>query len=125
MTQTAILGVPETHAIAKAQAKAGTLGTLALALECIADNARPVLVIVRVADGEGETDEAREDDQTSKVVGDYVGGERTGIQALLEAEQNLGVKPRILVLEVKGSIPVLCLIFAFCLIIFKLFFFLF
>ena len=82
--------------IAKAQAKAGTLGTLAIALECIAENARPVLVIVRVADGEGETDEAREDDQTSKVVGDYVGGERTGIQALLEAEQNLGVKPRIL-----------------------------
>ena len=82
--------------IAKAQAKAGTLGTLAIALECIAENARPVLVIVRVADGEGETDESREVDQTSKVVGDYVGGERTGIQALLEAEQNLGVKPRIL-----------------------------
>ena len=82
--------------ISKAQAAAGTKGTLATALACIADNARPVLVIVRVADGKGATDEERAADQTSKVVGDYVGGKRTGIQALLAAEQQLGVKPRIL-----------------------------
>jgi len=82
--------------IAKARAKAGTLGTLSGALAAIADQARPVLVIVRVPDGVGATDEDKAADQTSKVVGDYVGGERTGIQALLTAEQQLGVKPRIL-----------------------------
>ena len=38
--------------IAKAQAKAGTKGTLATALACIAEQSRPVLVIVRVQDGE-------------------------------------------------------------------------
>lgn len=82
--------------IAKAQAKAGTLGTLSTALAAIADQARPVLVIVRVADGEGIDEAAKAADQTSKVVGDYVGGKRTGIQALLDAESELGVKPRIL-----------------------------
>lgn len=82
--------------IAKAQAKAGTQGTLATALAAIADQSRPVLVIVRVADGVGADDEAKAADQTSKVVGDYVGGQRTGIQALLAAEQQLGAKPRIL-----------------------------
>ncbi len=82
--------------IGKAQAKAGTLGTLSTALACIAENSRPVLVIVRVPDGVGADDEAKAADQISKVVGDYVGGQRTGIQALLAAEQQLGVKPRIL-----------------------------
>ncbi len=82
--------------IAKAQAKAGTKGTLATALAAIAEQARPVLVIVRVADGVGATELEKDADQTSKVVGDYVGGTRTGIQALLAAEQQLGVKPRIL-----------------------------
>lgn len=82
--------------IAKAQAKAGTKGTLATALAAIADQARPVVVVVRVADGVGADDAAKAADQTSKVVGDYIGGVRTGIQALLAAEQQLGVKPRIL-----------------------------
>lgn len=82
--------------IAKAQAKAGTLGTLASALESIADQSRPVLVIVRVPDGVGATDEAKAADQISKVVGTFAGGVRTGIQALLDAESNLGVKPRII-----------------------------
>ena len=82
--------------IAKAQVMAGTMGTLSTALAAIADQARPVLVIVRVADGEGADDAAKAADQTSKVVGDYIDGKRTGIQALLAAEQQLGVKPRIL-----------------------------
>lgn len=82
--------------ITKAQDKAGTQGTLANALAAIADQARPVLVIVRVADGVGADDEAKAADQTSKLVGDYVGGKRTGIQALLDAVSALGVKPRIL-----------------------------
>lgn len=82
--------------IAKARAKAGTQGTLAAALAAIADQARPVLVIVRVGEGVGATEEERAADLNSKVIGDYVDGERTGIQALLTAEQQLGVKPRIL-----------------------------
>ncbi|MDP3229373.1 MAG: phage tail sheath subtilisin-like domain-containing protein [Acidovorax sp.] len=82
--------------IAKAQAAAGVLGTLSPALAAIADQARPVLVIVRVADGVGADDAEKAADQTSKVVGENVGGNRTGIQALLSAEQQLGVKPRIL-----------------------------
>lgn len=82
--------------IAKAQAAAGSLGTLSTALAAIADQSRPVLVIVRVPDGVGEDAQAKAADQTSKVVGTYVGGVRTGIQALLNAESQLGVKPRIL-----------------------------
>ena len=82
--------------IAKAQAKAGTLGTLATALACIAEQSRPVLVIVRVPDGVGADDEEKAADQTSKVVGTFQNGVRTGIQALLDAESELGVKPRIL-----------------------------
>ena len=82
--------------IAKAQAKAGTLGTLATALACIAEQSRPVLVIVRVPDGVGADDEEKAADQTSKVVGTFQNGVRTGIQALLDAESQLGVKPRIL-----------------------------
>lgn len=82
--------------IAKAQAAAGTLGTLKGALEAIADQARPVLVIVRVPDGEGADEAAKVDDLISKVVGENTGGKRTGIQALLGAEVATGVKPRIL-----------------------------
>ncbi|RYF66319.1 MAG: phage tail protein [Comamonadaceae bacterium] len=82
--------------IAKAQAAAGSLGTLKGALEAIADQARPVLVIVRVADGVGADEAAKAADQVSKVVGENVGGKRTGIQSLLTAEASLGVKPRIL-----------------------------
>lgn len=82
--------------IAKARAKAGTQGTLSGALATISDQSRPVLVIVRIPDGEGATAEERKADLTSKAVGDYINGQRTGIQALLAAEQQLGVKPRIL-----------------------------
>lgn len=82
--------------IAKAQAAAGKLGTLSTALNIIANQVRPVIIVVRVADGVGDTDEAKAADQTSKVVGDYKQGKRTGVQALLDAQTQLGVKPRIL-----------------------------
>ena len=81
--------------IAKAQAAAGKLGTLSGALNIIANQVRPIIVVVRVADGVGATPEERAADQISKVIGDYIGGKRTGIQALLDAKM-LGVKPRIL-----------------------------
>ncbi|WP_313073366.1 phage tail sheath subtilisin-like domain-containing protein [Melaminivora sp.] len=82
--------------IDKAQAKAGTLGTLGPALACIAQNARPVLVIVRVPEGVGADADEKAADQASKAIGGYADGQRSGIQALLAAEQQLGVKPRIL-----------------------------
>ncbi|ATH13822.1 phage tail protein [Delftia acidovorans] len=82
--------------IEKALDAAGTTGTLPEALKAIKDQARPVLVIVRVPLGAGATPEDAEADQTSLVIGDNVGGKRSGIQALLTAQQQLGVKPRIL-----------------------------
>lgn len=84
------------NSISKAQAAAGETGTLTEALEIIADQVRPILIVVRVAEGVGATAEEREADQTSKVVGDYIGGKRTGVQALLSAQSMLGVKPKIL-----------------------------
>src|SRR5256885_323268 len=50
--------------------KAGTKGTLALALNAIKEQCRPVLVVVRVADGEGATEAERRTDQDAKVIGD-------------------------------------------------------
>jgi len=82
--------------ISRAQGMAGTKGTLKAALDRIALQTRPVLVIVRVAEGEGETEEEKAADQTSKVVGTNTLGMRTGIQALLAAQSQTGVRPRIL-----------------------------
>lgn len=80
-----------------ASGKAGELGTLAQALDAIADQSSPVTVVVRVADGEGADDAAKEADQTSKIIGGVTaGGQYTGMKALLAAEAQLGVKPRIL-----------------------------
>ncbi|HDR9359264.1 TPA: phage tail sheath protein [Burkholderia vietnamiensis] len=71
--------------------KAGDKGTLARSLDAIASQAKPVTVVVRVADG---VDEAG---TTSNVIGTTtVGGAYTGMQALLAAQSKLGVKPRIL-----------------------------
>ncbi|MEQ5834216.1 phage tail sheath C-terminal domain-containing protein [Marinobacter sp. NFXS9] len=70
---------------------AGTKGTLPGALDAIADQASATVVIVRVEEG---ADEAATEDN---VIGTTTAaGKKTGLQALLSAEQNLGVKPRIL-----------------------------
>lgn len=77
--------------------KAGTKGTLAATLDAIAEQCLPVTVVVRVADGEGETDEDKAADLVSKVVGTTLpNGSYTGMKALLSAPAKLGVKPRIL-----------------------------
>lgn len=87
--------------------KAGTLGTLAAALDAIADNASPVTVVVRVADGVGETDEAKQADQISKVIGTVTAdGQYTGLKALLGAKAKLGVTPRILGVPGLDALPV-------------------
>lgn len=77
--------------------KAGTKGTLAASLEAISQQARPIVVVVRVPDGVGDTPEAKAADLTSNVIGEVLpSGEYTGAKALLAAEAQLGVKPRIL-----------------------------
>ncbi|WP_318389661.1 phage tail sheath protein [Enterobacter sp.] len=74
-----------------ASGKAGESGTLARSLDAIADQAKPVTVVVRVAQGETEAE------TTSNIIGGVTAdGKRTGIKALLAAQSQLGVKPRIL-----------------------------
>lgn len=74
-----------------ASGKAGEQGTLAKSLDAIADQASPVTVVVRVAEG------ATEAETTSNIVGGVTpAGQYTGLKALLAAEAQLGVKPRIL-----------------------------
>ena len=70
--------------------KAGTQGTLARSLQAIADQTNAVVVVVRV---DQKVDPA---EQTTAAIGGQVGGKYTGMKALLTAEQNLKVKPRIL-----------------------------
>ncbi|MDC9607314.1 phage tail sheath protein [Xenorhabdus griffiniae] len=71
--------------------KAGEKGTLAASLKAIAAQAQPVTVVVRVA--EGETEEKT----SSNIIGGVTPeGKKTGMQALLAAQSQLGVKPRIL-----------------------------
>jgi hypothetical protein len=69
---------------------AGTGGTLLPTLEAIADQTSPILVVVRVA--AGVDDEATE----ANVIGSIVNGVGTGLQALLDAEAKLDVRPRII-----------------------------
>lgn len=71
--------------------KAGVDGTLAKTLDAIADHGAPIVVVVRVAEG---LDQAA---TTTNVIGTVtVGGQYTGMQALLAAEAKIGVRPRIL-----------------------------
>lgn len=71
--------------------KAGTTGTLLPTLKAIASQTNPVVVVVRVTPG---ADEAA---TSAAVIGTVTaGGQKTGLQALLDAEAVTGVKPRIL-----------------------------
>lgn len=76
--------------IRSAIGKAGTGGTLLPALEAIADQTSPILVVVRVAPG---LDDAA---TTANVIGGNAGGVATGMQCLLDAQAQLGIRPRIL-----------------------------
>lgn len=69
---------------------AGTGGTLLPALEAIADQTSPILVVVRVAPGEDDAE------TTANVIGGNSGGVATGMQCLLDAQAQLGIRPRIL-----------------------------
>ncbi len=84
-----------------ASGKAGEGGTLARSLDAIADQASPVTVVVRVEEGESEAE------TTSNIIGGVTaGGQYTGMKALLAAEAQLGVKPRILGVPGLDSLPV-------------------
>lgn len=80
--------------VQSAIAKAGKQGTLAASLQAIADQAKPVIVVVRVAEGSGEDANAQ---TLSNIIGTTdENGKYTGLKALLTAEAVTGVKPRIL-----------------------------
>ncbi|RDL15957.1 phage tail sheath protein [Serratia fonticola] len=71
--------------------KAGKKGTLADALQAIADQCKPVTVVVRVAEGKDAAE------TTSNIIGGTnATGQNTGLKALLTAQSVTGVKPRIL-----------------------------
>ncbi|WP_017641666.1 phage tail sheath protein [Pseudomonas sp. 313] len=71
--------------------KAGTKGTLATSLQAIADQSKPVVVVVRVADGASAAEL-----QSNLIGGVSAAGKYTGMKALLAAKAQLGVTPRIL-----------------------------
>ncbi|WP_436893922.1 phage tail sheath protein [Siccibacter turicensis] len=77
--------------------KAGKKGTLGAALQAIADQSKPVTVVVRVEEGSGEDAETAFAQTVSNVIGTTdASGNYTGLKALLTAEAVTGVKPRIL-----------------------------
>ncbi|WP_454711106.1 phage tail sheath protein [Cupriavidus nantongensis] len=89
--------------------KAGTKGTLRASLEAITDQANPMTVVVRVAEG------ATEAETTSNLIGTTnAAGRYTGMKALLAAKTRFGVTPRILAvpgldkLEVATALASIC-----------------
>ena len=84
-----------------AAGKAGTKGTLAKALDAIADQTNTLAIVVRCADA---ADAAA---QTSAVIGGVTAeGKYTGMKALLAAQQRFGFKPRILGAPGLDTLPV-------------------
>lgn len=82
-------------------AKAGTKGTLATTLQAIADQTKPLTIVVRVATGTTAAE------TTSNIIGGTnASGKYTGMKALLAAQSQLKVKPRILGVPGLDSLPV-------------------
>lgn len=93
--------------VQSAIAKAGTQGTLAASLQAIADQTKPVTVVVRVADGVGQTAEEKAASLTSNIIGTTnAQGKYTGMKALTAAKSQLGVTPRILGVPGLDDLPV-------------------
>lgn len=81
--------------------KAGTQGTLKDTLTAIGQQAKPIIVVVRVEEG------IDADETTANVIGTTTElGQRTGLQALLTAKQKLGVTPRIIGVPYLDTQPV-------------------
>lgn len=71
--------------------KAGDTGTLARSLEGIVNQTKPLIVAVRVAEGETEAE------TKANLIGTVTPeGKKTGIKALLAAQGQFGIRPRIL-----------------------------
>ena len=84
-----------------AMAKSGAAGTLTRTLDAITDQARPVVIAVRVEQAETEAE------TISNVIGGVAAnGRRTGMQSLLDAQALLGVTPRILAVPQLDPLPV-------------------
>ncbi|EPJ7186839.1 phage tail sheath protein [Citrobacter amalonaticus] len=83
--------------VQSAIAKAGKKGTLATALQAIADQSKPVTVVVRVEEGASDEPEEALAQTISNIIGTTdENGNYTGLKALITAEAVTGVKPRIL-----------------------------
>ncbi|MGY0155924.1 phage tail sheath protein [Edwardsiella tarda] len=76
--------------VLSASGKAGDKGTLAPSLEAIGAQANPVTVVVRIP----KLDSSK--DIEGQIIGSNTSTYKSGIQALLAAPSELGVKPRIL-----------------------------
>ncbi|WP_213749374.1 phage tail sheath protein [Citrobacter freundii] len=77
-------------------AKAGTKGTLKKSLQLIANQSKPVVVVVRVAEGTGDDEEAQAQTISNIIGTTDENGKYTGLKALLTAKAVTGVKPRII-----------------------------
>lgn len=87
--------------------KAGTMGTLATSLQAIVDQTKALTIVVRVADGTGETAAEKEASLASNLIGTTTAdGKYTGMKALLAAKGRLGLVPRILGIPGLDSLPV-------------------
>lgn len=76
--------------------RAGSGGTLAKSLDAIASQGQPYVVIVRVAPGVAGNGQTQAQAQSTNVIGATTNGQYTGMQALLAAEAQVGLRPTIL-----------------------------
>lgn len=77
--------------VQSAISKAGKKGTLAASLQAIADQSKPVTVVVRVEDGTGDDEETKLAQTVSNIIGTTdENGQYTGLKALLAAESVTG-----------------------------------
>ncbi|WP_350316454.1 phage tail sheath protein [Pectobacterium aroidearum] len=95
--------------VLSAAGKAGKKGTLAAALLAIADQSKPVTVVVRVAEGKDEAETI-----SNVIGGSDENGKYTGMKALLDAMSVTGVKPRILGAPGLDSLPVATALASIC-----------
>lgn len=93
--------------VQSAIAKAGTKGTLRASLQAIADQTKPFTIVVRVAEGAGQTQAEKDAATVSNLIGTTNdAGKYTGMKALLAAKGRLGIVPRILGVPGLDSMPV-------------------
>lgn len=87
--------------VQKAVGKAGTQGTLAKALQAIADTVNTITIVVRVPKG------ATDEETTSNVIGTAKpDGSYTGLKALQRASSAVGITPRIIGAPGLDTLPV-------------------